>query len=591
MHPSYVIPPSFLTAAGLRVLEGRYTLPGESPSGMFERVARAYGDDEAHAFRLFSYMSRGWFMPATPILSNGGAERGYPISCFINETEDSLEGISALWNENILLASGGGGLGSYWGNIRSIGEPVKGSGVTSGIIPFIKVMESMTLAISQGSLRRGSAAVYLPMSHPEIEEFLTLRIPTGGDPYRKTLRLHHGVSVSDDFMQAVEQGSSWALISPADGTVVREVNARELWAKLLNTRLQIGEPYILFTDTVNRLRPDVYKKLGLDVKTSNLCSEITLHTGKDHLGERRTAVCCLGSLNLEHYLTWKRSEAESFGQITEDCLRMLDNVLEDYIARSQVPAAAYSAFRERSVGLGVMGLHSFFQSQGLPFGSAPARAYNNKIFSELHGHAKRTSAKLAAERGACPDAAEARLQERFTHALAVAPTASISIICGECSPGIEPYVGNSYAQKTLSGTLALRNRYLDKRLSEVLGGSEGLNEQLKEEVWSQITRAEGSVQDLACLSPEDKEVFRTAFEINQNDIINLAADRTPHICQAQSLNLFLPPETSTQELHTLHKNAHGKGLKSLYYLRSLAAKSPDAPARHINNTEECSACD
>jgi ribonucleoside-diphosphate reductase alpha chain len=557
---------------------------------MFERVARAYGDNEAHAFRLFGYMSRGWFMPATPVLSNGGAGRGYPISCFINETDDSLDGIRALWDENILLASGGGGLGSYWGNIRSIGEQVKGSGVTSGIIPFIKVMESMTLAISQGSLRRGSAAVYLPMSHPEIEEFLALRTPTGGDPYRKTLHLHHGVSVCDGFMRAVEQGSSWALTSPADGSVVREVGARELWAKLLNLRLKTGEPYILFTDTVNRLRPDVYKKLGLDVKTSNLCSEITLHTGKDHLGKRRTAVCCLGSLNLEHYLTWQREGAENFERITEDCLRMLDNVLEDYIARSQVPAAAYSAFRERSIGLGVMGLHSFFQSQRLPFGSASARAYNNKIFSELHGHAKRASAKLAAERGACPDAAEAGLQERFAHALAVAPTASISIICGECSPGIEPYYGNSYSQKTLSGTLALRNRYLDKRLSEALGGSEGLNEQLKEEVWSQITRAEGSVQELSCLTPEDKDVFRTAFEINQHDIINLAADRTPYICQAQSLNLFLPPETSPQELHNLHKSAYIKQVKSLYYLRSLAAKNPDAPERRINNTEDCSAC-
>ena len=565
-------------------------LPGETPSGMFERVARKYGDNEAHAFRLFSYMSRGWFMPATPILSNGGAERGYPISCFINETDDSLAGIRALWDENILLAAGGGGLGSYWGNLRSIGEQVKGSGVTSGIIPFIKVMDSMTLAISQGSLRRGSAAVYLPMSHPEIEEFLGMRYPTGGDPNRKALNIHHGVAVSDAFMQAVEDGSSWALISPANGTTVREVSARDLWVKLLVTRLETGEPYILFTDTVNRLRPESYKKLGLDVKTSNLCSEITLHTGPDHLGERRTAVCCLSSLNLEHYLTWKNAGSECFPQLVEDCLRMLDNVLEDYIAHSPIPAAAYSAFRERSVGLGVMGLHSFFQSQGLPFGSATARAYNKRIFSELHGHAKAASVALAKERGACPDAADAGIQERFSHMLAIAPTASISLICGECSPGIEPYAANSYTQKTSNGALALRNRYLDRLLSKELGGSEGLNEQLKAEVWSQITRSEGSVQEIACVTASDKEVFRTAHEINQHALISLAADRTHYICQAQSLNLVLPPDVSRQELHALHKRAHQDGVKSLYYLRPLPIERPDGRVRYIDNAEECSAC-
>ena len=288
-----------LSNFGKAVLKDRYLMPDESYQDLFARVASFYADDQDHANRLYGYISNLWFMPATPILSNGGTERGLPISCFLNESSDSLEGIVNLWNENVWLASKGGGIGSYWGNLRSIGETVRGNGKTSGIVPFIKVMDSQTLAISQGSLRRGSAAVYLPINHPEIEEFIDIRRPTGGDPNRRSLNLHHGVVVTDEFMKAVEKNADFELKSPYTGVTLDKVNARALWIKLLTTRVETGEPYILFIDAVNKAAPEHHKKLGLKVKTSNLCSEITLPTGIDHLGKDRTAVCCLSSFNLE----------------------------------------------------------------------------------------------------------------------------------------------------------------------------------------------------------------------------------------------------------------------------------------------------
>ncbi|MBV8613270.1 MAG: ribonucleoside-diphosphate reductase subunit alpha, partial [Acetobacteraceae bacterium] len=448
---------ALLTDFGRATLSDRYLMPGEEFQDLFARVASRYGDDAGHAQRLYDYISRMWFMPATPVLSNGGTDRGLPISCFLNEASDSLEGIVALWNENVWLASKGGGIGSYWGNLRSIGERVGAVGKTSGVIPFIRVMDSLTLAISQGSLRRGSAAVYLPVTHPEIEEFIEMRRPTGGDPNRKALNLHHGILVPDAFMRAVEADEEWPLTSPKDGSIVRKISARSLWIRVLMARIETGEPYLVFSDHVNRARPEHHKLGGLTVKTSNLCSEITLPTGTDHHGQERTAVCCLGSLNLETWFEWEKHPS-----FIEDVMRFLDNVLQDFIDRAPpgMERARYAAMRERSVGLGAMGFHSFLQSQMVPFESVVAKVWNKRMFRHIRAQADTASRVLAEERGACPDAAEYGFVERFSHKLSIAPTASISIIAGNASPGIEPIAANVFLQKTLSGSFTVRNRHL-----------------------------------------------------------------------------------------------------------------------------------
>ncbi|MDX1424558.1 MAG: ribonucleoside-diphosphate reductase subunit alpha [Kiloniellales bacterium] len=546
-----------LTAFGKATLSDRYLMEGESYQDLFARVAAHFADDTAHAQRLYDYMSKLWFMPATPVLSNGGTKRGLPISCFLNEASDTLEGIVDLWNENVWLAARGGGIGSYWGNLRSIGERVGHNGKTSGVIPFIRVMDSLTLAISQGSLRRGSAAVYLPVSHPEIEEFIELRRPTGGDPNRKALNLHHGLLLSDAFMRAVEAGGEWALTSPKDGAVVRRVKARDLWARILTARIETGEPYLVYIDHVNRQLPEHQKLAGLTVKMSNLCSEITLPTGPDHLGHDRTAVCCLSSLNLETFFEWRDQPG-----FIEDVMRFLDNVLSDFIrlAPDSMARARYSAMRERSVGLGVMGFHSFLQQNRVPLEGVMAKVWNAKIFKHVRAQADAASKTLAAERGACPDAREFGFAERFSNKMAIAPTASISIICGGASPGVEPVAANSFTHKTLSGSFNVRNRYLAELLEE-----KGRND---EAVWSSITLNEGSVQHLDFLTQEEKDVFKTAFELDQRWLIELAADRAPLVCQSQSLNLFLRADVHKRELHRLHFQAWKKGVKSLYYCRS-----------------------
>lgn len=546
-----------LTAFGKATLKDRYLMPGESYQDMFARVSSAYADNQAHAQRLYDYMSNLWFMPATPVLSNGGTERGLPISCFLNEAGDSLEGIVNLWTENVWLASRGGGIGSYWGNLRSIGEQVGRVGKTSGIIPFVKVMDALTLAISQGSLRRGSAAAYLQIDHPEIEEFLEIRRPSGGDPNRKALNLHHGVVVSDAFMKAVENDDEWALKSPHTGEEVRKVSARGLWVRLLTARIETGEPYIIFDDAVNNNLPEAQKRLGLKVKMSNLCSEITLPTGVDHRGEDRTAVCCLSSVNLEYYEEWSKDLC-----FIEDIMRFLDNVLDDFIARApdSMAKARYSAIRERSVGLGAMGFHSFMQGKMIPFDSVMAKVWNKKMFEHIERKASEASRKLAEEKGPCPDAAECLIKERFSNKTAIAPTASISIICGGASPGIEPLAANAFIQKTLSGSFTVRNFYLERLLEE-----RGEN---NDDTWTSIITNGGSVQHLECLTDEEKEVFRTAFEVDQRYIIEHAADRTPYIDQSQSVNVFLPADIHKKDLHMLHYTAWKKGVKSLYYCRS-----------------------
>src|ERR1700704_4982796 len=453
---------ALLTNFGKATLQDRYLLAGESYQDMFARVACAYADDVAHAQRLYDAMSRLWFMPATPVLSNGGTTRGLPISCFLNTVPDSLEGIVDIWDENVWLASNGGGIGTYWGNVRSIGEAVKGCGETSGIIPFIHVMDGLTLAISQGSLRRGSAAVYLDIHHPEIEEFLEIR-KASGDFNRKGLNLHHGINVTDEFMEAVRDGAMFGLRSPKTKEVVREVDARSLWQKILEIRLQTGEPYLIFADTVNRAMPQHQRELGLSVPQSHLCSEIMLHTGKDHLGAERTAVCCLSSVNAETFLEWRDDPL-----FIEDVMRFLDNVLQDFIDRAppEMANAVYAAKRERSVGLGLMGFHTFLQAQNVPFESALAKSWNMRLFKTLRRQCDAASRTLAAERGPCPDAEDRGMMERFSHKLAIAPTASISIICGGTSAGIEPIPANIYTHKTLSGSFAVKNPYLEALLDE-----------------------------------------------------------------------------------------------------------------------------
>ncbi len=587
-----------LTDFGKATLKDRYLGQNESFQDLFARVASVYADDNLHAQRIYNYISNLWFMPATPVLSNGGTERGLPISCFLNEANDSLEGITDLWEENVWLAARGGGIGSYWGNLRSIGEKIGKVGKTSGIIPFIKVMDSLTLAISQGSLRRGSAACYLQIDHPEIEEFIEMRRPTGGDVNRRSLNLHHGVLVTDDFMRAVETDGQWALRSPYDGSVQSTIPARNLWIRLLTARIETGEPYIVYIDTVNRQIPQHHKLAGLKVKTSNLCSEITLPTGLDNDGKQRTAVCCLSSLNIDTYDQWKDDS-----QFVEDVMRFLDNVMTDFIERApdEFAHAKYSAMRERSVGLGVMGLHSYFQQKNIPFGSVMSKVWNKKIFKNIQEKVDLASKTLAEERGACPDAAEYGINERFSNKTAIAPTASISIICGGSSPGIEPIAANSYTHKTLSGSFNVRNKYLKKVLQKYSKDTD--------EVWSTITTNQGSVSHLDFLTADEKDTFKTAFEIDQRWIVELGADRTPHISQAQSINVFVPADIHKKELHDIHFQAWKKGLKSLYYCRSksiqraenVEAGSSTDVTKNVysksnesnnkdNNYEECLSC-
>ena len=568
------------------MLLDRYLLDGESFQQLFLRVTSFFADNQEHARRLYFYISNLWFMPATPILSNGGTNRGLPISCFLNEVEDSLHGIVDIWNQNVWLASKGGGIGTYWGAVRSIGEKVSNSGVTSGIVPFLAVQDRLALAISQGNLRRGSTAVYLPISHPEIEEFIEIRRPTGGDPNRKALNLHNAVVISDKFMAAVEDNAMWNLVSPLNKVVVAKVNARELWIRLLLARIETGEPYMIFIDNINHHAPQAYKKNCLTIKTSNLCSEITLTTGRDQFNKNRTAVCCLSSLNLEKFDHWSCNEV-----FILDIMKFLDNVLQTFIdqAPSSMDSAKYSAYRERSVGLGVMGFHSFLQNKMVPIESVLAKAWNLKIFYLIKQKVDIASYCLGISKGPCPDAQDLNIQERFTHKIAIAPTASISIIAGSVSPGIEPYTSNTYTQKSLTGSFYLRNRSLRKLLIK--------KAQNTEKIWSSIMHYEGSVAHLSFLTNDEKNVFKTAFEINQEYLIDLASARSSFICQSQSLNLFLLADTGKTDLMMLHYRAWKCGLKSLYYLRSKSSQRVDQGVaskedNHIiqPNRDECLSC-
>ena len=574
-----------LTDFGKTTLKDRYLLPNEnSPQDGFMRAAKAFSDNDEMAQRIYDYASKLWFMFSTPILSNGGANRGMPISCFLNYVGDSREGLTGHYTENAWLASIGGGIGGYWGHVRSDGTSTSGGSQSSGSIPFLHVVDSEILAFSQGKTRRGSYAAYMDMSHPEIIEFLEMRKPSGGDIHRKCLNLHHAINISDEFMHLIEKcvteptyDDSWNLIDPHTKEVVRTVSARELWQKLLENRVATGEPYVSFIDTINEALPETQKKLGLKVHHSNLCTEITLPTNED-----RTAVCCLSSVNLEKYDEWKNDKL-----FIPDLVRFLDNALTYFIenAPDSVFRAKFSAAQERSIGLGAMGFHAYLQSKNIAFESALAKSLNMKMFKNIKEEAVEESKRLAVKRGEAPDMEGTGM--RNAHLLAVAPNASSSIICGTTSPSIEPYRANAYVQKTMSGSFLVKNKYLEKLLEK-----KGIN---NDAIWSSIVSQRGSVLHLKELSDYEKDVFKTGIEINQQWIIEHAADRQKYICQGQSVNLFVPADVNIKELHDTHMLAWKKKLKTLYYCRSEAIKRAELVSKKVERTiipeADCLACE
>ena len=570
----------------MRTLEDRYMVADEtSPQQAFARAAKVFSDDDDHAQRLYNYVSQHWFMFATPLLSNGGTERGLPISCFLNYVDDSREGITEHYTENAYLSSYGGGIGGTWSDIRSAGTKTSKGSESTGVIPFMKVVDAEMLGFSQGITRRGSYASYLHMSHPEIEEFLDIRKPTGGDTNRKCLNLHHGIVIPDKFMEIIHRATKeegfddgWELIDPHSGEVKKVVSARTLWVKLLQNRMETGEPYLMFEDAVQADLPDFQKRKGLRVNHSNLCSEITLATN-----EERTAVCCLSSVNLEYYDEWKKVPA-----FIPDLVRMLDNVLTHFIenAPDSLERAKYSAFRERSIGLGAMGFHAYLQKSKVPFEGVFAAGINDEIFSHIKSEAQTETERLAVERGACPD--DDTCSVRNAHLLAIAPNASSSILCGNTSPSIEPFRANAYTQKTKSGSHLHKNKFLEEELEKVASNDEN--------TWKSIVANKGSVQHLDVLSDNTKEVFKTAVEINQSWIVEHAANRQQYICQSQSVNLFFPPDVNKGDLHNIHMLAWAKNMKTLYYLRSEAISRADNVSNQIKREiifeqEDCLSCE
>jgi len=558
-------------------LKNRYLWKGETHAQQALARASIFGatykghTDFNLGQKLYNYSSNNWFSFSTPILSNGGTSRGLPISCFLNYVPDSRDGLSAHYDENIWLASGGGGIGGFWGNVRSNGVDTSNGSRSTGSIPFMHVVDSQMLAFNQGITRRGSYAAYLNVSHPEIEEFIGMRKTTGGDLNRKCLNLHNAVNITNGFLEAVANDDDWRLIDPKTNTAVKIVSARDLWFQLIHTRMETGEPYIVNIDNCNAALPEEQKKLGLEIKQSNLCSEITLPTN-----EERTAVCCLSSVNLEYFDEWSTVD-----EFIPDLITMLDNVLEHFIDsvkdKGGYSKAAYSAMRERSVGLGAMGFHSYLQKNSIPFESMYAASFNNKAFTLIKDRALTATRKLGEERGEAPDMKGSG--KRNAHLLAVAPNASSSIICGGTSPSVEPFRANVYTHKTLTGSFRVRNKYLSDILLKLIPGAKK-----REEVWKDIEAHNGSVQHLDILSDDIKEIFKTAPEINQIWIIEHAKMRQEYICQSQSINLFFKPPAieAKQEIHDdflqYVNDVHWAGahqLKSLYYLRSDSARETE----------------
>jgi len=576
---------NLLTDFGKTTLKDRYLLPEEdSPQEAFMRAAKAYSDNDEMAQRIYDYSSKLWFMFSTPILSNGGTKRGMPISCFLNYVGDSREGITGHYTENAWLTSIGGGIGGYWGDVRSDGTSTSGGSQSTGSIPFLHVVDSEIMAFSQGKTRRGSYAAYMDVSHPEVLEFLDIRKPSGGDIHRKCLNLHHGINISNEFMSLIEKciaeptyDDTWNLIDPHTKKTVRTVSARDLWLKILENRVATGEPYMCFIDHINDALPETQKALGLKVRHSNLCTEITLPTAED-----RTAVCCLSSVNLETYDEWKNDKL-----FISDIVRFLDNVLTSFIenAPEHVFRAKFSATQERSIGLGAMGFHAYLQKCGIPFESALAKAKNLTIFKYIKSEAVAESKRLAVKRGEAPDMEGTGM--RNAHLLAIAPNASSSIICGTTSPSIEPYRANAYVQKTMSGSFLVKNKHLEKILE-----TKGIN---NDKTWTSILANRGSVLHLKDLSDYEKDVFKTSIEINQQWIIEHAADRQQFICQGQSLNVFVPADVNIKELHDIHMLAWKKKLKTLYYCRSEAIKRAELVSLKVERTiipeADCLACE
>ena len=574
-----------LTDFGKTTLKDRYLLPQESsPQDGFLRAAKAFSDNDEMAERIYNYASKLWFMFSTPVLSNAGSKRGMPISCFLNYVGDSREGLTGHYTENAWLASVGGGIGGYWGHVRSDGTMTSGGSQSSGSIPFLHVVDSEILAFSQGKTRRGSYAAYMDISHPEIIEFMEMRKPSGGDVHRKCLNLHHGINISDEFMQLIDNcikeptyDDTWNLVDPHTKKVVRTISARELWQKILETRVATGEPYLSFIDTINDALPESQKKLGLEVHHSNLCTEITLPTS-----DNRTAVCCLSSVNLEKYDEWKNDSL-----FIPDLIRFLDNVLQYFIdyAPEELFRARFSANNERSLGLGAMGFHAYLQSKGIPFESALAKAMNLKIFKTMKAQAVEESKRLAIKRGEAPDMEGTGM--RNAHLLAIAPNASSSIICGTTSPSIEPYRANAYVQKTMSGSFLVKNKYLEKLLEK-----KGIN---NDKTWTSILANRGSVLHVKELSDYEKDIFKTAIEINQQWVIEHASDRQQYICQGQSVNVFVPADVNVKELHEIHMLAWKRKLKTLYYCRSEAIKRAELVSKKVERTiipeADCLACE
>ncbi len=564
------------------------------------------------AQRLYDYSSHRWFMFSTPILSNGGTTRGLPISCFLNYVPDSRDGLSAHFDENIWLASSGGGIGGFWGDVRSNGIPTTHGSRSTGSIPFMHVVDSQMLAFNQGTTRRGSYAAYMDISHPEIEEFINMRKESGGDINRKNLNLHNGVNLNNAFLEAVKNDEDWRLIDPKTNEAVKVINARDLWWQIINARAETGEPYMINIDTCNDALPKGQKDLGLKIKQSNLCSEITLPTD-----EERTAVCCLSSVNLEHFDKWSKDEL-----FIKDLITMLDNVLQHYIdnaidttqlgeysanfkrfknyvreGKEGYTKSAYSAYRERSLGLGAMGFHAYLQSRNIPFEGIFATGFNHKAFTHIKSKAKTATKELAIARGEAPDIHGSG--NRNANLLAIAPNASSGIICSGTSPSIEPYRANCYTHKTLSGSYQVKNKYLEK-----LFKSKGLKGKELENTWKNISGNDGSVQDLDILTDNEKEIFKTANEINQIWVVEHAYQRQQFVCQAQSVNLFftLPKATEPQQTHDEYmqyvNDVHWYGmnkLKSLYYFRSNAARSVEnvnvkVPRIKLDDVE-CIACE
>ena len=546
-----------------------------SPQERFAYVSKAFGSNAEHSQRLYEYSSRHWLSYSTPILSFGRSKRGLPISCFLPYLHDSSEGLVNCLSEVNWLSMLGGGIGIGLG-IRSADDK------STGIMPHLRTYDASSLAYRQGRTRRGSYAAYLNISHPDILIFLEMRKPTG-DPNMRTLNLHHGINITDDFMELVEKSmldpnvdDTWELKDPHNGEVRETISAKLLWQNILEMRMLTGEPYIHYIDTSNRAMPEFQKKLGLKINQSNLCSEIILPTDKD-----RTAVCCLSSVNLEYYDEWKNDPL-----FLRDMAEMLDNVLEYFIinAPDAISRAKYSAGRERSIGVGALGFHAYLQRNGVAFEGVMAKVLNNQMFKHIRGKLDEANTDLGTLRGSPADCAGTG--RRFAHVMAIAPNASSSIIMGNTSPSIEPYRANAYRQDTLSGSHLTKNKWLDRVIMKHLDSDGGTTltpkgEQEYADIWSSIIANDGSVQHLNWMSENDKEVFKTGMEIDQRWVVEHAADRQQYIDQAQSLNLFFRPDVNVKYLHACHFLAWKKGLKTLYYCRSEKLAKADKVSKRI----------